>query len=41
MFQNVHLMTDWMKDFERNFEMVIEDGAHADFRCFVSSEPPG
>ena len=41
MFQNVHLMTDWMKDFERQFEIVIEDGAHEEFRCFVSSEPPG
>jgi dynein heavy chain len=41
MFQNVHLLTDWMKDFERQFEIVIEDGAHEDFRCFVSSEPPG
>ena len=29
-----------MKSFERNFEIVIEEGAHADFRCFVSSEPP-
>jgi dynein heavy chain len=34
-------MTDWMKDFERQFEIVIEDGAHQDFRCFISSEPPG
>lgn len=40
MFQNVHLMTDWMKDFEFNLEVVIEDGAHEDFRCFISSEPP-
>jgi len=29
-----------MKSFERNFEIVIEDGAHPDFRCFISSEPP-
>jgi dynein heavy chain len=40
MFQNVHLMTDWMKDFEFNLEVVIEEGAHDDFRCFISSEPP-
>ena len=40
MFQNVHLMQTWMKSFERNFEIVLEEGAHADFRCFVSSEPP-
>jgi dynein heavy chain len=40
MFQNVHLMTDWMKDFEFNLEIVIEEGAHEDFRCFISSEPP-
>lgn len=41
MFQNVHLMQTWMKTFERNFEIAIEAGAHEDFRCFVSSEPPG
>lgn len=40
MFQNVHLMQTWMKSFERNLEIVIEEGAHPDFRCFVSSEPP-
>jgi len=40
MFQNVHLMTAWMKDFERNLEIVIENGAHPEFRVFVSSEPP-
>jgi dynein heavy chain len=40
MFQNVHLMQAWMKDFERHLEMVIEEGAHPEFRVFVSSEPP-
>jgi dynein heavy chain len=40
MFQNVHLMQDWMKDFERNLEIVLDEGAHEDFRCFISSEPP-
>jgi len=40
MFQNVHLMQAWMRVFERNFEITLEDGAHPDFRCFVSSEPP-
>ena len=40
MFQNVHLMADWLKLFERKLEIVIEAGAHPDFRCFVSSEPP-
>jgi len=40
MFQNVHLMQAWMKVFERNFEICIEEGAHEAFRCFVSSEPP-
>lgn len=34
-------MQTWMKSFERNLEIVLEDGAHPDFRCFVSSEPPG
>lgn len=41
MFQNVHLMTDWMKVFERNLEIVLEEGVHDEFRVFVSSEPPG
>lgn len=41
MFQNVHLMQTWMKSFERNFEIVLEEGAHPEFRCFISSEPPG
>mgnify|MGYP001014303478 CR=1 FL=1 len=40
MFQNVHLMQTWMKSFERELEMVIEDNVHPDFRCFISSEPP-
>jgi dynein heavy chain len=40
MFQNVHLMPEWMKDFEFNLEVVLEEGAHPDFRCFISSEPP-
>jgi dynein heavy chain len=40
MFQNVHLMVAWMKVFEKNFEEVIDDDPHADFRCFISSEPP-
>jgi len=40
MFQNVHLMQSWMKDFERQLEIVHEEGAHDEFRCFVSSEPP-
>jgi len=30
-----------MKVFEKNFEEVVEDGPHPDFRCFISSEPPG
>jgi len=40
MFQNVHLMQDWMRVFERNLEVVIEEGAHPEFRVFISSEPP-
>lgn len=40
MFQNVHLMQNWMKVFERNFEIVLENEPHVEFRCFVSSEPP-
>jgi dynein heavy chain len=30
-----------MKSFERTFEQVVDEGPHPDFRCFVSSEPPG
>ena len=41
MIQNVHLMTDWMREFERGLEIAVEDDPHPDFRCFISSEPPG
>ena len=41
MIQNVHLMTDWMREFERALEVEIEQGPHPDFRVFISSEPPG
>jgi len=42
MIQNVHLMTDWMKEFERALEIAVDDkDTHPDFRCFISSEPPG
>lgn len=41
MFQNVHLMQSWMKKFERQFDIAIENGAHPEFRCFISAEPPG
>jgi hypothetical protein len=34
-------MTDWMKVFERCLEIEVEAGPHPDFRCFISSEPPG
>jgi len=40
MFQNVHLMQTWMKQFERQLEIVLDDDVHPEFRCFVSSEPP-
>lgn len=40
MIQNCHLMTDWMKVFERELEIAIEAGAHPEFRVFISSEPP-
>jgi len=33
-------MISWMKKFERQFEMAIEGGAHPEFRCFISAEPP-
>lgn len=34
-------MTDWMKIFERELEIVCDSECHKDFRCFISSEPPG
>jgi dynein heavy chain len=37
--QNVHLMQSWLKSFERKLEEVSVT-AHAEFRCFISSEPP-
>jgi len=40
MLQNIHLMQAWLKDLERALE-VIEEFAHEDFRCFLTSEPPG
>ena len=40
MVQNVHLMEDWLKVFERALEVAIEEDCHPDFRCFISSEPP-
>ena len=33
-------MQSWLKSFERNLEIVCEN-VHPNFRCFVSSEPPG
>jgi len=40
MLQNVHLMITWMKGFERKLEIAVAEDCHADFRCFISSEPP-
>ena len=37
--QNVHLMTNWLKTFERKLEEVTLN-PHEEFRCFISSEPP-
>lgn len=41
MIQNVHLMQEWMRVFERALEVEVEKGPHPDFRVFISSEPPG
>lgn len=38
--QNCHLMTEWMKDLERELDETMPI-THKDFRCFLSSEPPG
>jgi dynein heavy chain len=40
MLQNVHLMITWMKGFERKLEIAVSEDCHADFRVFISSEPP-
>lgn len=37
--QNVHLMSSWLKIFERKLEEVTLN-PHDEFRCFISSEPP-
>jgi len=37
--QNVHLMQDWLPLLERKLELASV-GAHEDFRCFISAEPP-
>jgi dynein heavy chain len=39
MLQNVHLMQAWLPRLERKLEICSET-AHADFRCFISAEPP-
>jgi len=39
MLQNCHLMSSWVPKLERLLEIVSE-GAHEDFRCFLSAEPP-
>ena len=39
MLQNVHLMQSWLPTLERKLEVAAES-AHADFRCFISAEPP-
>jgi len=39
MLQNIHLMQSWLKQLERALEM-IDEFAHPDFRCVLTSEPP-
>jgi dynein heavy chain len=40
MLQNIHLMQAWLKQLERHLE-IIEEFAVPEFRCFLTSEPPG
>jgi len=40
MLQNIHLMQEWLPLLERNLE-IIEEFALPDFRCVLTSEPPG
>eukprot|EP00397_Hematodinium_sp_SG-2012_P000164 GEMP01000164.1.p1 GENE.GEMP01000164.1~~GEMP01000164.1.p1 ORF type:complete len:2602 (+),score=544.41 GEMP01000164.1:57-7808(+) len=39
LLQNVHLMQSWLKTLERSLE-VVEEFAHPEFRCILTSEPP-
>ena len=39
LLQNVHLMQAWLKTLERSLE-IVEESAHAEFRCILTSEPP-
>jgi len=39
MMQNIHLMIDWAKRLEVQLEKCTLT-AHAEFRCFLSSEAP-
>lgn len=38
--QNVHLMQSWLPTLERQLEEIATEGAHDNFRCFISAEPP-
>ena len=38
LLQNCHLMQSWVPKLERLLE-VVQEGAHENFRCFVSAEP--
>ena len=40
MLQNCHLMSSWVPSLERLLE-VVQEGAHDDFRCYISAEAPG
>jgi len=40
MLQNIHLMQEWLPQLERALE-VIEEFALDEFRCILTSEPPG
>jgi dynein heavy chain len=40
MLQNIHLMQEWLVQLERALE-VIEEFAVPEFRCVLTSEPPG
>jgi len=40
MLQNIHLMQEWLPKLERQLE-VIEEFAVPEFRCVLTSEPPG
>jgi len=41
MLQNIHLMQEWLPQLERALEIIEDLPPSPDFRCVLTSEPPG